>query len=205
MTSYCWAPLATSEANPIEERFRYDEFQPEDVLRYGIPPIPPCGIEPGNYFPVAMWQDDRDAAVLYVYRHESDEFDVPGDEYEDETQHLFRGEDGQWTSAGSGGGNWVNVFDPPVDLLDKYVVLGTGITDTGDGDDAVSFTGGLCSRRVGAVEAIDKYGSQTVPVSPERPFFIVGVHGPGKVRILDEHGRVLNGHTGVPLEFRLND
>lgn len=192
-------------AHPTEERFRYDEFEPEDVLRDGMPPIPAGGIEPGRFFPVATWQGDRDAAVLYVHRLERDEFDLPGDEYEDETEHLLLGEDGQWTSTGSGGGNWVNVFDPPADLLEKYVVLGTGISGTGEGDDAVSFTGGLCSSRVGAVEVIDKHGRQTVPVSRERPFFVVGVHGPGQVRILDEDGRVLNGHTGVPLEFRLNE
>jgi len=118
------------EAHPVEERCRYDEFQPEDVLRDGMPPLPAGGIEPGTFFPVATWHDDRDAAVLYVYRQEPDEFDLPGEEYEDETQHLLRGDDGQWTSAGSGGANWVNVFDPPVDLLEKYVVLGTGITAT---------------------------------------------------------------------------
>lgn len=192
------------EAHPAGERIRYDKFQPEDVLCEGLPPIT-VGIEPGTFFPLATWQDDRDAAVLYVYRQEPEEFDLPGDEYEDETQHLFRGEDGEWTSAGSGGGNWVNVFDPPADLLEKYVVLGTGITGTGDGDDAVSFAGGLCSGKVGAVEVIDDHGNQTVPVHRERPFFVVGVHGPGQVRILDNHGRVLNGHTGLPLEFRLND
>ena len=193
------------KAHAGEERFRYDEFQPEDVLRDGLPPLPAGGIEPGSFFPLATWQDDRDAAVLYVYRQEPDEFDLPGDEYDDETQHLFRGEDGQWTSAGSGGGNWVNVFDPPVDLLEKYVVLGTGITGTGDGDDAVWFTGGFCSSRVGAVEVIDGHGGQTVPVHRERPFFVVGAHGPGLVRILDADGRVMNGPTGAPLEFRLND
>jgi hypothetical protein len=193
-----------ARAHPIEERFRYDEFQPEDVLRGCMPPIPADGIEPGTFFPLATWQGQRDAAVLYVHRLKPDEFDLPGDEYDDETEHLVLGEDGQWTSTGSGGGCWVNVFDPPVDLLEKYVVLGTGITGTGGGDDAVSFTGGLCSSRVRAVEVIDDHGSQTLPVHPERPFFVVGVHGPGRVRLLDEHGRVLNGHTGAPLEFRLN-
>lgn len=208
-TESLWAlsgPVADwLEAHPTEERFRYDEFQPEDVLREGMPPIPASGIDPGTFFPVATWQGDRDAAVLYVHRLERNEFELPGDEYEDETEHLILGEDGQWTSTGSGGGNWVNVFDPPADLLEKYVVLGTGTSGTGEGDDAVWFTGGLCSSMVGAVEVIDKYGSHTVPVSRERPFFVVGVHGPGQVRILDEHGRVLNGHTGVPLQFRLND
>jgi hypothetical protein len=192
------------EAHPIEERFRYDEFQPANVLRDGMPPIPADGIEPGTFFPVATWQGTRDAAVLYVHRLEPDEFDLPGDEYEEEIEHLVLGEDGQWTGTGSGGGNWVNVFDPPADLLEKYVVLGTGISGTGDGDDVVSCMGALCSSSVGAVEAIDKYGSHTIPVSPERPFFVVGVRGPGQVRILDKHGRVLTGHTGVPLEFDLN-
>ncbi|MGI8778179.1 MAG: hypothetical protein ACR2LJ_12555 [Acidimicrobiales bacterium] len=31
-------------------------------------------------------------------------------------------EGGEWTSTGSGGGDWVNVFNPPVELLEKYVV-----------------------------------------------------------------------------------
>lgn len=98
-----------------------------------MPPIPAGGIDPGTFFPVATWQGDRDAAVLYVHRLERNEVDLPGDEYEDETEHLVLGEDGQWTSTGSCGGHWVNVFDPPADLLEKYVVLGTGISGDGGG------------------------------------------------------------------------
>jgi hypothetical protein len=192
------------EAHPKEEGSPCDEFQPEDVLRQGIPPLPAAGIEQGTYFPVAAWQGQRHAAVLYVHRLERGEFDLPGDEYEDETEHLVLAADGQWTSTGSGGGCWVNVFDPPLDLLEKYVVLGTGITGHGDGDDAVSFTGGLCSSTVAAVETIDGHGTRTIPVRPERPVFVVGVQGPGQVRILDEHERVIHGHDGELLEYFLN-
>lgn len=191
--------------HPIEEYDLYGDFQPEDVLRDGLPPLPPDGIEPGSYFPVAMWQGDKDAAVLYVHRQMPADFDLPGDEYEDETEHLVRGDDGEWISTGSGGGNWVNVFDPPRDLLEKYVVLGTGTTGSGDGDDAINSTGGLCSSAVAAVETTDRYGTQTYAVDPGRPFFVVGVHGSGHVRILDRSGQVLRGRTGAVLEFDVGD
>ncbi len=193
------------QAHPVEEFDPYGDFQPEDVLRYGLPALPAAGIEPGTYFPVATWHGDRHAAVLYVYRKAHADFDLPGDEYEDETEHLVLDEDGEWRSTGSGGGLWVNVFDPPVELLERYVVLGTGISGRSDGDEAVSFTGGLCSRAVAAVQTIDGSGTRTYRIDRARPFFVVGVRGPGQVRILDEQGRVLHGRSGVPLKFALND
>jgi hypothetical protein len=104
------------EAHPIQEPDLYGEFQPEDVLRNGLPPLPATGIEPGTYFPIAAWQNDRDAAVLYIHRLISEEFDLPGDEYEDETEHLVVDANGEWISVDSGAGNWVNVFDPPREL-----------------------------------------------------------------------------------------
>ncbi len=143
--------------------------------------------------------------MLYIHRLEPAEFDLPGEEYEDETEHLVLDEDGEWRSTGSGGGNWVDVFDPPVELLDSYVVLGTGISGTGDGGETVSCTGGLCSPAVAAVQTVDRHRTRTYRVDQERPFFVVGVRGPGQVRILDQHGHVLHGRTGAPLEFALND
>ena len=132
-------------------------------------------------------------------------YDDPYDEYESEIEHLVLDDAGEWTTSGGGGGNWVNVCEPPVDLLEKYVVLGTGTTGSDDGDEAVSFTGGLCSRRVAAVETVDSRGSRTYPIDPDRPFFLVGVQGPGEVRILDEQGASVCNHRGQPLSFRLND
>ncbi len=149
------------DAHPVEENDPYGEFQPEDVLREGLPPLPPEEIAPGTYFPVAMWEGGTDAAVLYVHRMLPGEFDLPGEQYEDETQHMVRDDDGHWVSAGSGRGNWVNVFEPPSDLLHKYVVLGTGISGSGDGDSAIYFTGGLCSAVVASVETVDLARART--------------------------------------------
>ena len=160
-TESCWSIDGPSpawlQAHPVDDHDPYGDFQPEDVLRDGVPALPTAGIEPGVYFPVAVWQSDRDAAVLYVHRRESGESDRAGDEYEDETQHLVRADDGAWVTAGSGGGTWVNVFDPPVELLEKYMVLGTGISGSGEGEDAISFTEGLCSRAVASVETVDDH------------------------------------------------
>jgi len=192
------------DAHPVEEADRYGEFPPEDVLRDGLPPLPD-GIEPGAFFPVATWEGGRHAAVLYVHRLAPGEFDLPGDQYEDETEHLVLDQDGQWKNAGSGGGCWVNVFAPPSALLEKYGVLSTGTTGSGEGDDAVFFTGGLCSRAVAAVETNDALGRRTFPIDPGRPFYVVGVHGGGQVRILDGHQETVRGPRGEPLEFRLND
>ena len=209
-TESLWAVSEEWRAeHPIEEYDPYGDFQPEDVLRDGLPPLPGEGIEPGSYFPVAAWQGERHGAVLYVHRRTPEEFDLRGDEYEDETEHLVVGDDGEWVSTGSGGGNWVNVFDPPADLLEKYVFLGTGITGSGDGDgdgdEEIYFMGGLCSSAVAAVETTDRRGRQRHAVDPAQPFFVVGVHGSGRVRMLHAKGQVLSTRTGEPLEFKLGD
>lgn len=114
------------------------------------------------------------------------ECEGPGDECEDATEHLFRDNDGEWVSGGSGGGNWVDVFESPTDLLEKFVVLGTGTTGTATADgEVVSFTGGLCSFRVTAVETSDRTGTKRYEIDPARPFFVVGIYGTGRVRVLD--------------------
>lgn len=191
-------------SHPEPEYDPYGEFSPEEVLVRGLPPLR-HEIEPGTCFPVATGQDDRDAAVLYVHRRLRGNFDVPGDEYEDETEHLMRDEHGEWTSTGSGGSNWVNVFDPPLDLLEKHVVLGTGQTGTGRDDGMIYFTGGLCSSAVAAIEATDERGTQLYPIDRDRPFFVVGIRKSGRVRIMDADGVVLRGRNGEPLDFAVGD
>jgi len=157
------------EAHPVEEWDEYGGLPPEDVLRDGLPPLPATAIEPGTYFPVATWQGDRHAAVLYIHRLMPEDFDLPGGEYEEETEHLVLDEGGEWTSTDSGGGNWVDILDPPAELLEKYVVLGTGISGSDDGVETVFLTGGLCSRAVAAVQTIDSHGTKTYPIDPVRP------------------------------------
>lgn len=153
-------------AHPVQ----YDDpygFEPEEVLRDGVPPLPAGGIDPGTWYPLATWQDEDHAAVLYVHRRAPDEFDLPGDEYESEIEHLVL-DDGEWTTTGGGGGNWVDVFEPPVDLLEEYVVLGTGTTGSDDGSEAVSFTRrpvqptgchGRDRRQAGQPDLSDRYRS----------------------------------------------
>ncbi|MBW3614421.1 MAG: hypothetical protein KY439_03815 [Actinobacteria bacterium] len=207
-TESLWAISGPSEewraAHPLEEHDPYGDFAPEEVLRTGLPPLPSGDIEPGTYFPVAMWQGSRDAAVLYVHRRTADECDGFGDEYEDETEHLVRDDEGEWMSVGSGGGSWVNVFDPPTDLLEKYVVLGTGTSGSGD-DEAVYFTGGLCSGEVAAIETTDRAGARRYKIDPSRPFFVVGIYGRGRVRIVDAEGDTVRGFRQQPLEFDVGD
>ncbi len=117
---------------------------------------------------------------------------------------TVRDDDGNWVSAGSGGGNWVNVFEPPSDLLHKYVVLGTGISGSGDGDSAIYFTGGLCSAVVATVETVDLAGARTYAIDPERPIFLVGIRGSGRVRIVDKEGHVVEDARGERLEFMVD-
>jgi hypothetical protein len=191
-------------AHPEQEYDPYGEFAPEDVIRDGLPPLV-REIECGTYFPLATWQDDRDAAVLYVHRRMPGDFDLPGDEYEDETEHLVRDDRGEWTSTGSGGSNWVNVLDPPLDLLDKYVLLGTGTAGSGDDDGMIYFTGGLCSSAVAAIEATDAGGTRRYPIDADRPFFVVGIRDTGRVRAIDADGVVLRGPSGDPLDFTVGD
>lgn len=194
------------ENHPIEEYDPYGDFPPEAVLRDGLPALPTEDIEPGSYYPLALWKDDRHAAVLYVHRRTAAESDGPGDEYEDETEHLFRDDDGEWVSGGSGGGSWVNVFEPPTDLLEKYVVLGTGTTGTATADgETVSFTAGLCSSRVTAVETTDRTGTERYEIDPVRPFFVVGIYGTGRVRILDAKNSTVLGFRDQPLDFDIGD
>lgn len=189
-------------AHPLDEQSLYGAFQPEEILSEGLPPLPTGGIEPGSYFPLATWRHGDRAAVLYLHRRPAGESWFPGDSYEDETEHLVI-EDGEWQSTGSGGGSWVNALDPPADLLDKYVVLGTDTTGIGDGDDGINFTGGVCSSRVAVIETTDRTGSRRYAIADGRRFFVVGVFGRGTVRGLGADGEVLLGHRGDALEFGL--
>jgi hypothetical protein len=190
-------------AHPVEYDDPYGDLGPEDVIEGRLPPL--VGqIEPGTCYPVASWTGGRYAAVLYVCRQEAGEFDLPGDEYENEIEHLIR-EDDAWVNTGSGGGGWVNALDPPRALLDKYVVLGTGTSGFSDDEDAISFTGGLCSAAVASVETSDLDGVRQIDVEPARPFFLTGVRGRGRVRILGRDGNVLHSWTGDPLEWDVGD
>ncbi len=186
-------------AHPAEFHDPCGDLGPEQVIEGGLPAIVEF-IEPGRCFPVASWTDARFAAVLYLCRHEPGGFDFPGDEYENEIEHLVREGDG-WLSTGSGGSGWVNALDPPRELLDKYVVLGTGTSGFGDEDEAMFFTGGLCSAVVAAVETRDLDGVRRIEVDRARPFFLTGVRGRGQVRILGADGAVLRSWTGELLEW----
>lgn len=108
-------------------------------------------------------------------------------------------------SDGSGGGGWVNVFDPPVDLLDRYVVLATGVSGSTEGDETIYFMGGVCSAAVAAVQTADRSGTRTYPIDPARPFFLVGIHDSGRVRVLDAKGQVLLERRGEPLDLELGE
>jgi hypothetical protein len=189
--------------HPVESHDPYGDLAPESVIEDGLPALVGT-IEPGTCFPVASWTGARHAAVLYLCRHETGKFDFPGDEYENEIEHLVR-EDDSWVSTGSGGSGWVNALDPPHDLLHKYVVLGTGTTGFGDEDEAMFFTGGLCSAAVAAVETTDLDGVRRTEVDRARPFFLTAVRGRGRVRILDRDGDALRSWTGDPLEWDVGD
>ena len=41
-----------------------------------------------------MWEGGTDAGALYVHRMLPGQFGLPGDRYEDETEHLVRDGDG---------------------------------------------------------------------------------------------------------------
>lgn len=191
------------DAHPVEYDDPYGDLAPERVIEDGLPPLVKT-IKPGTCFPVASWTGDQYAAVLYVCRHESGEFDFPGDEHENEIEHLIQEDDG-WVNTGSGGGGWVNALDPPRELLDKYVVLGTGTSGFGDDEEAMFFTGGLCSAAVASVETSDLDGVRQIDVEPARPFFLTGVRGRGRVRILGRDHNVLHSWTGDPLEWDVGD
>jgi hypothetical protein len=165
----------------------------------------PAGIDPGAWCPIATWSDDRFAAVLYVYRHKAHEFDSPIDEYEPEIDYLRRAPGGGWASLGSGGGGWINPFAAPEDLLQKYVVLTTGIAGIRDGDMEINFTGGLCRHDVAFVEVHDIEGVKRHPVDQTPRVFVVGAYGsPARVRLLNSLGEAIAGRDGTPVSLRLN-
>jgi len=191
------------EAHPLQYADAYGQHTPEDVIQHGLPALV-SEIDAGTCFPVATWEGDRYGAVLYVCRQEAGEFDFPGDEYENEIEHLVRDGD-DWMSTGSGGGGWVNVLDPPRELLDKYVILGTGTSGFSDEDEAMFFTGGLCSSAVSSIATSDLDGVRRVEVDPSRPFFLAGVRGRGHIRLLDRDGTLLRGWTGDALAWDIGD
>ncbi|MGH9165282.1 MAG: hypothetical protein ACRDZW_07220 [Acidimicrobiales bacterium] len=78
-------------AHPVEYDDPYGDFEPVQVIETGLPPLVDA-IEPGTGYPVASWTGGGHAAVLYVCRQKPGEFDLPGDEYENEIEHLIREE-----------------------------------------------------------------------------------------------------------------
>jgi hypothetical protein len=206
--SSVWAISGPAEqwlADHPDEEFGEDKSDPADVLIDGLPEWPSDGIPPGGYYPLAMWSDARHGAVLYVRRLMPGEFRLPGDEYEEEIEHLLYDPDEGWWNTGSGGGNWINVFDPPLDLLDKYGVFATGVSGTATADGYISYVGGMCSRLVVSVEATDIHGIRAYPIDKERPFFLVGVYGPsGVVRFLDADGSPIIGRDGSSVELEVS-
>lgn len=207
-TSSVWAISGPAEewlADHPEEELGEDESDPAEVLLEGLPDWPSDGIPPGGYYPLARWSDGRHGAVLYVRRLMPGESQMPGEEYEEEIEHLRYDPDQGWWNTGSGGSNWINVFDPPLDLLDKYVVFATGVSGTATADGYISYVGGMCSRAVATVEATDTHGTRTYPVDPDRPFFLVGVYDPpGVVRFLDADGSTISGRGGSSVQLEVS-
>jgi hypothetical protein len=132
------------------------------------------------------------------------EFDLPGDEYGEEIEHLRFDPSEGWSTAGSSGGDWVNPFSPPQALLEKYVVLGTGVAGVGDGEEYVTLMGGLCSRVVTAIELEQDGQRSRISIDPLRRTFLVGTQAStARVRFLDQQGGLLHDHRGQVLEYHL--
>jgi hypothetical protein len=181
----------------------YGRHHPAAVITQGLPPMV-SEIEPGTGFPLATWMSGDWAAVLYGVRKQLSVFDLPGDEYEYEIEHLRRDSEDEWEESGSGGGGWVNPFAPPQALLAKYLVLGTGTSSPCSDDDCISLTGGLCSPAVAAVELIEGDSTVQIAIDATRPVFLVGTSAPrAVVRFLDQSGTPLRDHRGNLLELEL--
>ena len=83
-------------------------------------------------------------------------------------------------------------------------MLGTGIRAAVTENRAVYFIGGLCSEVVTAVETVDLTGRRTDRIDRERPIFLVGIRGSGRVRIVDREGHVVEDARGERLEFAVD-
>ena len=164
----------------------------------------PAGIDPGTWLPLATWRDERFAAVLYVYRMEPGEFDLPGDEYEPEIEYMRWDPDEGWLTSGSGGGGWINPFSPPEDLLQKYGFFSTRTAGTIDDGVEINFAGGLCRDDIRFVEVDDERWTNSYPIPPDRRIFVVGAYGRGaRVRLLNSDGSTAAGRSGELIEFDL--
>jgi hypothetical protein len=181
----------------------YGTWPPEVVIANGLPPMV-SEIEPGTGFPLATFVSGDWAAVLYGVRNRLSKFDLPGDEYEYEIEHLRRESGDEWVGSGSGGGGWVNPFAPPQALLAKYAMLGTGTSSPCVDDDCICLTGGICSSAVAAVELIEGDTTTQIPIDATRPVFLVATSAPSAVvRLLDHSGTPVRDHRSNLLEFEL--
>jgi hypothetical protein len=206
-TESMWALSGPSDewllANPFQERVGFEAYQPEDVLEQGLPPMP-AGIEPDGSFPVASFRDESFGAVLYGYRNEADELASPEEEYEPEIEYFRRDPVGGWVGLGGGGGGWINPFAPPEDLLQRSVMLPTGVAGMTNGVTQISFVGGLCRDDVASVEVEDSNGLKRYPVDGTRHTFVVGAYGsPALIRCLDRDGGVIVGSREQRIEIRI--
>jgi hypothetical protein len=191
--------LARREA----EALAHDAYPPEIVLVDGLPPMPE-NIEPGQSYPIAAWSDGHNGAVLYAHRRAAGAFAHPGEEYEEEIEHLELNPVDGWVGVSSSGGDWPNPFDPPRQLLDKYKAFVTGVSGSSGVNGDIWFVGGLCADAVSKVEIHAAEENETIDVDPDRRTFLIGSTDPeARVRFLDQSGAPITDHRGRVVEVTL--
>ena len=175
------------------------DFAATQVLAEGLPSFLPDGIERGARFPVAVWTDGASGIVAYIARGRSD------DTYDLETESLTKDSHQSWVRRGTGSSSWVNVFRPPVELLEQAVALvPTIMWELGAAGERWTVAG-MCNRAVATIQTDDASGITKYTQRRDWPFFVIVTRGPtAVVRFLAGSGGDVVGSDGITHELYLD-
>lgn len=135
----------------IAEQLAYGEYQPDDVLDYGLPSVDPLAIGPGEATPLAVLIAGQLGAVLYLSRRSPyDSVEESDVDWLWEIELYQRSSDGGW---GDGDWNYDPWPDPNIELeRNGPVMLLSDLRGIVTTEKAQYVIGGMASAGVHAVE-----------------------------------------------------
>lgn len=186
-----------TETTPIREQLADGEYQPEYVLKHGLPSIDPLAIMPGETAPLAALVTDRLGAVLYLSRRSPDDAgEEPEIDWMWEIDLYERRQDGGW---GEGDWNYDPWPDPTTELIgEQPTLLLSDLRGLVTLHEAHYVIGGMASAGVDAVELRSATDRRRAGVNRNRAFLVElpDVASSLTLAALDANGEVIGGLTG---------
>lgn len=186
-----------SETVRVDEQVAFGEYQPEDVLDYGLPSVNPLAIGPGEATPLAVLVTGHLGAVLYLSRKSPDDAgEEPDIDWIWEIELNERNPDGGW---GEGDWNYDPWPDPNVELnAGAPVMLLSDLRGVVTPEQAQYVIGGMASAGVEAVEIRSTTARRRVGVNRNHAFLLELPDGGTSLTLaaLDGNDEVITGPSG---------